>query len=140
TRYNPERVELGEMLSVEDVQEILSLQLLGIVPESKSILTASNSGMPVILDEESDAGQAYSDIVARYLGEDRPQRFIKKEKKGLLQKLSGGKSGACWIISARGRHEQRRLPSSACRSWWHTSALPVTSRPICPPCSRSCWR
>jgi len=92
TRYNPERVELGEMLSVEDVQEILSLQLLGIVPESKSILTASNSGMPVILDEESDAGQAYSDIVARYLGEDRPQRFIKKEKKGLLKKLFGGKS------------------------------------------------
>lgn len=92
TRYNPERVELGEMLSVEDVQEILSLQLLGIVPESKSILTASNSGMPVILDEESDAGQAYSDIVARYLGEDKPQRFIKKEKKGLLQKLFGGKS------------------------------------------------
>ncbi len=91
TRYNPERVELGEMLSVEDVQEILSLPLLGVVPESKSILTASNSGTPVILDEESDAGQAYIDIVARYLGEEKPQRFIEKEKKGLFRKLFGGK-------------------------------------------------
>jgi septum site-determining protein MinD len=91
TRYNPERVELGEMLSVDDVQEILSLPLLGVVPESKSILTASNSGTPVILDEESDAGQAYTDIVARYLGEEKPQRFIVKEKKGLFHKLFGGK-------------------------------------------------
>jgi septum site-determining protein MinD len=91
TRYNPERVELGEMLSVDDVQEILSLPLLGVVPESKSILTASNSGTPVILDEESDAGQAYKDIVARYLGEEIPQRFIVKEKKGLFRKLFGGK-------------------------------------------------
>lgn len=91
TRYNPERVEQGEMLSVEDVQEILSLQLLGVVPESKAILNASNSGTPVILDTESDAGQAYSDIVARYLGEDKPQRFIQKEKQGLFKKLFGGK-------------------------------------------------
>lgn len=92
TRYNPERVEQGEMLSVEDVQEILSLQLLGVVPESKAILNASNSGTPVILDTDSDAGQAYSDIVARYLGEDKPQRFVEKEKKGLFKKLFGGKS------------------------------------------------
>ncbi len=91
TRYNPERVEQGEMLSVEDVQEILSLQLLGVVPESKAILNASNSGTPVILDTDSDAGQAYSDIVARYLGEDKPQRFIVKEKQGLFKKLFGGK-------------------------------------------------
>jgi len=84
-------VEIGEMLIVDDVQEILSLPLLGVVPESKSILTASNSGTPVILDEESDAGQAYKDIVARYLGEEIPQRFIVKEKKGLFRKLFGGK-------------------------------------------------
>jgi len=91
TRYNPERVEQGEMLSVEDVQEILSLQLLGVVPESKAILNASNSGTPVILDTESDAGQAYSDIVARYLGEEKAQRFIERERKGLFKKLFGGK-------------------------------------------------
>jgi len=87
TRYSPARVKLGEMLSVEDVQDILSLNLLGVIPESQSVLNASNSGIPVILDESSDAGQAYEDIVARYLGEDRPHRFIDEEKKGLFGKL-----------------------------------------------------
>ena len=91
SRYSPDRVKLGEMLSVDDVQEILSLHLLGVIPESKSVLNASNSGTPVILDEQSDAGQAYSDIVARYLGEDKPHRFIEEEKKGLFSKLFGGK-------------------------------------------------
>jgi len=86
TRYSPERVKLGEMLSVEDVQEILSLHLLGVIPESKSVLTASNAGIPIILDEKSDAGQAYNDLVARYLGEERPLRFV-DEKKGLLGRL-----------------------------------------------------
>jgi septum site-determining protein MinD len=86
TRYSHERVKLGEMLSVDDVQEILSLHLLGVIPESKSVLNASNSGTPVILDEKSDAGQAYADIVARYLGEDRPHRFI-DDKKGFFGKL-----------------------------------------------------
>jgi septum site-determining protein MinD len=90
TRYSPERVKLGEMLSVDDVQEILSLHLLGVIPESKSVLNASNSGIPVILDEKSDAGQAYSDIVARYLGENKPHRFI-DDKKGFFGKLFGGK-------------------------------------------------
>jgi septum site-determining protein MinD len=90
TRYSPERVRLGEMLSVEDVQDILSLHLLGVIPESKSVLNASNSGTPVILDEKSDAGQAYSDIVARYLGENRPHRFI-DDKKGFFRKIFGSK-------------------------------------------------
>ncbi|AKH38015.1 MULTISPECIES: septum site-determining protein MinD [Nitrosomonas] len=90
TRYDPNRVEAGEMLSLEDVQEILSLHLLGIIPESKAVLNASNSGTPVILDEKSDAGQAYADVVARYLGEKRPHRFI-DSKKGFLRKLFGGK-------------------------------------------------
>lgn len=90
TRYSPERVKLGEMLSVDDVQEILSLHLLGVIPESKSVLNASNSGIPVILDGKSDAGQAYADIVARYLGETKPHRFI-DDKKGFFGKLFGGK-------------------------------------------------
>jgi septum site-determining protein MinD len=90
TRYAPERVKAGEMLSVNDVQDILSLNLLGVIPESKSVLTASNSGIPVILDEKSDAGQAYVDIVARYLGEDKPHRFI-DEKKGIFGKFFGSK-------------------------------------------------
>ena len=89
SRYSPDRVKIGEMLSVDDVQDILSLHLLGVIPESKSVLSASNSGTPVILDEQSDAGQAYADIVARYLGEDKPHRFIDEEKKGLFSKLFG---------------------------------------------------
>jgi len=89
SRYSPERVEEGEMLHVEDVKEILALQLLGVVPESKTVLTASNSGVPVILDKEGDAGKAYMDVVERYLGEDLPHRFIEVQKKGLFGRLFG---------------------------------------------------
>ncbi len=91
SRYDADRVHSGEMLGLEDVQDILSLHLLGIIPESKSVLTASNAGIPVILDEKSEAGQAYADVVARYLGEERPHRFI-DGKKGFFRKLFGGKS------------------------------------------------
>ena len=90
TRYSPARVKVGEMLSVGDVQEILALHLLGVIPESKAVLNASNSGNPVVLDEKSDAGQAYLDVVRRYLGEDVPHRFIEEEKKGLFGRLFGG--------------------------------------------------
>ncbi len=90
TRYSPERVARGEMLGVEDVQEILSLDLLGVIPESQAVLNASNSGTPVILDKDADAGQAYADAVRRYLGEDVPHRFIEAPKKGLLGRLFGG--------------------------------------------------
>jgi septum site-determining protein MinD len=89
TRYNPERVEKGEMLSVQDVQDILSIPLLGIIPESPSVLTSSNAGTPVIADASSEAGQAYGDLVARFLGEDRPHRFMTAEKKGFFSKLFG---------------------------------------------------
>ena len=89
SRYSPERVEEGEMLHVDDVKEILALQLLGVVPESKTVLTASNSGVPVILDQEGDAGKAYTDVVERYLGEDLPHRFIEVQKKGLFGRLFG---------------------------------------------------
>lgn len=85
TRYNPERVVKGEMLSVEDVNEILAIKLLGVIPESQAVLNASNSGQPVILDTESDAGQAYLDTVARLLGEEVPFRFLNVEKKRLTQ-------------------------------------------------------
>jgi septum site-determining protein MinD len=88
TRYSPERVKKGEMMSVDDVREILAIDLLGVIPESKSVLQASNSGVPVILDKESDAGQAYEDAVARYLGEERPHRFL-NEKRGIIGRLFG---------------------------------------------------
>lgn len=88
TRYQPKRVQQGEMLSVEDVTEILNISLLGVVPESPAVLKASNNGMPVIFDLESDAGQAYDDVVARFLGEQRPFRFLETaEKPGLLKRF-----------------------------------------------------
>lgn len=89
SRYAPERVRRGEMLSVEDVQEILALELLGVIPESKAVLTASNAGMPVILDRESNAGRAYADVVGRYLGESLPHRFLELPKKGLFNRFFG---------------------------------------------------
>ena len=90
TRYNPGRVSRGDMLSMEDVLDILHIPLLGVIPEDQSVLRASNQGEPVILDIESDAGQAYADTVDRLLGEERPFRFIEEEKKGFLKRLFGG--------------------------------------------------
>lgn len=89
TRYSPQRVANGEMLSVDDVKEILAIDLLGIIPESQSVLNSSNAGLPVIAEAEADAGQAYSDLVARFLGEERPMRFLSAEKKGLLGRIFG---------------------------------------------------
>ena len=88
TRYSPNRVAKGDMLSVDDIMDILAIPLLGVIPESKSVLQSSNAGIPVILDEISDAGQAYKDIVARFLGEDCPQRFL-EAKKPFLRRLFG---------------------------------------------------
>lgn len=91
TRYNPSRVDAGEMLSVEDVKEILAIPLLGVIPESEAVLKASNQGIPVILDTESDAGQAYDDAIARFLGDDREHRFLSVERKGFLSRVFGRK-------------------------------------------------
>ena len=87
TRYEPARVEKGEMLSVDDVKEILAIPLLGVIPESKEVLQASNAGSPIILAGESDAGQAYEDAVSRLLGEDLVHRFVEVEKKGFFNKF-----------------------------------------------------
>lgn len=87
TRYLPKRVAAGDMLSAEDIQEILAIPLLGIIPESPSVLQASNSGIPVTLEGRSDAGRAYLDVVARFLGEEKQQRFGRK--KGFFHRLFG---------------------------------------------------
>jgi septum site-determining protein MinD len=84
TRYDVERVKRGEMLKVEDVIEMLALPLLGVIPESKSVLQASNVGAPVVLDAESKAGQAYRDAVARYLGQQLEYRFVAAEKSSFM--------------------------------------------------------
>lgn len=90
TRYSPARVASGEMLSVGDVEEVLGLKAIGVIPESPDVLNASNKGEPVILETASEAGQAYEDAVARLLGEERPMRFTTLEKKGFFSKLFGG--------------------------------------------------
>ena len=90
TRFDPARVERGEMLNIADIEEILAVKLLGVIPESQAVLNASNKGVPVILDDKSDAGQAYEDTVARLLGEDRPHRFLEAQRKGFLKRVFGG--------------------------------------------------
>jgi septum site-determining protein MinD len=86
-RYAADRASRGDMLSVDDVVEILGIPLLGVIPESQSVLHASNAGAPVIFDDRSEAGIAYSDLVDRFLGEERPHRFLNVEKKGFLKRL-----------------------------------------------------
>jgi septum site-determining protein MinD len=78
------------MMSIDDVKEILGIEVLGVIPESEGVLSASNSGVPVILDEESNAGLAYEDAVARLAGEQRPMRFLDAPKKGFLARMFGG--------------------------------------------------
>ncbi len=91
TRYNPARVEAGEMLSYKDIQEILRVPIIGVIPESEEVLQASNQGAPVIHQKETDAAEAYHDVIGRFLGEDKPLRFVDYVKPGLLKRLFGGK-------------------------------------------------
>ncbi|WP_293761442.1 septum site-determining protein MinD [uncultured Aquitalea sp.] len=90
TRYSPARVDKGEMLSVDDVKEILRVPLIGVIPESQTVLQASNSGTPAIHLAGSDVAEAYGDVVSRFLGEERPMRFLEAPKVGLLKRLFGG--------------------------------------------------
>ena len=89
TRYNPTRVEGGQMLSLDDVQEILRIPLIGVIPESESVLNASNQGLPAIHIKGSDVAEAYSDVVGRFLGDTLPMRFVTAEKPSFLKRLFG---------------------------------------------------
>lgn len=71
-RIDPELVRRGDMLSVDDVLEILAISLLGVIPADESIVTSTNRGEPASLDPRSRAGQAFRDIAARLLGEEIP--------------------------------------------------------------------
>jgi septum site-determining protein MinD len=90
TRYSPRRVASGEMMSVGDVKEILGLDVVGVIPESADVLTASNAGTPVILNDDSVVSHAYQDAVGRLLGETLPLRFVEEPRKGLFARLFGG--------------------------------------------------
>ena len=91
TRYNPARVDQGQMLSLEDIQDILRIKLIGVIPESESVLQASNQGVPAVHMQGSDVAEAYKDVVARFLGEDKPLRFIEAPKNGFFKRLFGAK-------------------------------------------------
>jgi septum site-determining protein MinD len=91
TRYNPGRVEEGQMLSLTDIQEILRIPLIGVIPESEAVLQASNQGVPAIHQEGSDVSEAYKDLVARFLGEEKPLRFTDAVKPGFFKRLFGGR-------------------------------------------------
>ncbi len=91
TRYNPTRVEESQMLSIEDIQDILRIPLIGVIPESENVLQASNQGVPAVHLAKTEVSEAYLDVVDRFLGEDKPLRFIEAEKVGLLQRLFGRK-------------------------------------------------
>ena len=91
TRYNPTRVQDGHMLSLEDIQDILRIKLIGVIPESETVLQASNQGTPAVHLEGSDVSEAYKDVVTRFLGEDKPLRFIEAEKPSFFKRLFGGK-------------------------------------------------
>jgi septum site-determining protein MinD len=89
TRYSLERVKKGEMLSVEDVKEILSIPLLGVIPEAESVLRASNTGTPIVFNKKSAAGRAYLDAVARFVGEPPETRFVQPERSSIFRTLFG---------------------------------------------------
>jgi len=92
TRYDVARVGKGEMLSIEDMLELLQVPLLGIVPESREVLRASNLGTPVTLSNASSApGRAYHDAMRRLLGENVPMT-IPSDPKHLFGKLFGRKA------------------------------------------------
>ena len=92
TRYDPQRVTAGEMLSVADIREILRIPLIGVVPESEAVLQASNAGIPVIHQKKSDVADAYRDVVARFMGDEGvAMRFITAEKPGFLKRLLGSR-------------------------------------------------
>lgn len=91
TRYNPSRVDQGQMLSLEDIQDILRIKLIGVIPESEAVLQASNQGLPAVHMQGSDVSEAYKDVIDRFMGEDKPMRFIDAQKPGFLKRLFGGK-------------------------------------------------
>jgi septum site-determining protein MinD len=89
TRYSPARVAKGEMLSYTDVLELLGIPFVGVIPDSPAVLQSSNAGTPVIFDQTTDAAQAYMDIVHRFLGEERPHRFLEPAKRGFFRRIFG---------------------------------------------------
>ena len=87
-RVKPEMVRRGDMLSVSDVLEILSIPLLGVVPEDGQVLISSNRGVPLTLDsQKTPASDAFHNIARRLNGEDVPLMDLEQQRRGLLRRL-----------------------------------------------------
>ena len=91
TRYNPNRVEGGQMLSITDIKDILRIELIGVIPESETVLDASNQGVPAVHLKGTDVSEAYKDVVARGRGETKPMRFTDAVKPGFFKRVFGGR-------------------------------------------------
>ena len=89
TRYNPNRVEEGQMLSLQDIQDILRIPLIGVIPESEVVLQASNQGSPAIHSGGTEVSEAYKDVIGRFLGEEHPMRFTEAQKPGFFKRMFG---------------------------------------------------
>ncbi len=85
-RVKGDMVRKGEMLSPEDVTDILAIKIIGIVPEDEAVISSTNSGMPLAMVENSRAGQAYRDIASRLMGEQVPFAQI-EESSGLFRRI-----------------------------------------------------
>lgn len=86
-RLNSEMVRRGQMMSTDDVVELLAIDLLGIVPEDKEIVISTNEGMPVALDGKTQAGQAFRNIAGRLIGQDIPFMPLGAPQ-GVLERLA----------------------------------------------------
>jgi septum site-determining protein MinD len=96
TRYAPGRVAKGEMLSYKDVVDLLGIPFVGVIPESPAVLQSSNAGVPVVFEPTTDAAQAYLDLVRRFVGEERPHRFLEPVKRGFFSRIFGGDEQAAY--------------------------------------------
>jgi len=85
-RLSPEMVRRGQMLSKEDVLEILAIDLIGIIPEDKQVVVSTNQGTPVVLDGRHPSGQAIRNIAGRLMGQEIPLMTLEAE--GLLRRLA----------------------------------------------------
>lgn len=85
-RLNPAMVKRGDMLSVDDVYDLLRIDVIGIVPEDENVIVASNRGAPLALEAKSRAGQAFRNIARRLEGHQVP--FMELESQGLWERLA----------------------------------------------------
>lgn len=90
TRYDPVRAEAEETLAITDMKELLGLPVIGVIPESKDVITCTNLGKPIIaMGEENSAAGAYMDMVDRYLGHEKELRFVTPEPVSFFKRIFG---------------------------------------------------